>query len=447
MSGPWFQFSGGAHFELVVGRDIFDESNIIIQSNERNTQLREVYSIEYNSAPVRTLCQAFPLQGARVKFLDGYCQLYNTQPNNYVLRKGSDVQYPHEAIIFLPHLEMSAGHWRTASLTAKQAPLAKEVTGYFYNGHGDNVSLFLHRAGHESGTIPAKHPAAASDEVEKAPVIGKNEFVLVYYVKNLIMPPTGATEGIAVFLAPMSSFSNLRSAVVGVNVWADVAKLAASYIESEGVEVASNASISLNPVVQVVSRGDARIELSYTADSAPAQWLMSEGSQGQYQLADGKNWYVPPDTMKPAAVPHDDPRMMGQSVMKQAVQGPLIADTVTVTSSLGDQADAVFLVHNIQQTHYFRISKSGAGLKLTLCYKNKQGNEVVVPSADIEWTVVNGNGRITQDGVFTPFVLAPTAFTTIQAVEYDENRWYWACITIPLPMVSVDQVLQMLSAP
>ncbi|WP_110637749.1 hypothetical protein [Pseudomonas sp. CC120222-01a] len=447
ISSPWYSFYEDGRFELVVGRDISNETNITLSVNERQGAFREILTIESSSTVQRTLCQAFPLEGARIGFSGGYYRLSNTEPTHYVVRSGDTTRYPREAEMFLPYLKGDGKGWRTLSLAREKSGLAETLTGYFRRVDAVNVTLFLHREGKPVGKLSLNAGADATGGKSSPPYVGPNEFLLAYYSVDLLLPlpPRGDMAGVLALLAPRSRVEKLRSAVAGIDIWAEVAALA-SVNEASTAEVPDSTEPGLNPVLHVVSRGDAKIELFEATGGTSVQWHMNEGALGELDSAGGRHWYVPPKDLDAAIAYEEDEKLEGLSVRKSAVSDPLVVDTVTASLSGGEGADAAFLVHNIKQTHYFRMSKEAGRLKLALYYKDRHSNEVLVPDADIEWRVVSGNGRVSQIGAFVPAVLAPSAFTTVLAIEHDDKRWYWACITIPLPMVSVDQVLDMFSA-
>lgn len=100
------------------------------------------------------------------------------------------------------------------------------------------------------------------------------------------------------------------------------------------------------------------------------------------------------------------------------------------------------LVYNAQATHFFRVFAYYASIKLELRYYGWGEGEQVVDPDEVEWTILQGNGQVSQDGVYTP----SSSFTTFQAVHRDPNYWYWAVITLPGREVTTEDTLKMLGA-
>jgi len=92
------------------------------------------------------------------------------------------------------------------------------------------------------------------------------------------------------------------------------------------------------------------------------------------------------------------------------------------------------------QTHYFRLSKVGEQLQLQLCFRNIKGEERVVDPDDIEWTILAGNGSISQEGIFRHGD-SLSGCTAVQAIDLDDEVWYWAAII--LPPLDIDELIKM----
>ncbi|MNN60494.1 hypothetical protein D3C81_1756830 [compost metagenome] len=91
-------------------------------------------------------------------------------------------------------------------------------------------------------------------------------------------------------------------------------------------------------------------------------------------------------------------------------------------------------------THFLRLGKVQGKLQLSLCFINKNDVEEVVDPADIEWTVLAGNGSVSQEGLYTPGTDL-RGCSAILAVESDNRRWYWAVAV--LPPLAVDQLVDL----
>ncbi|MCE5975364.1 hypothetical protein [Pseudomonas sp. JR33AA] len=109
---------------------------------------------------------------------------------------------------------------------------------------------------------------------------------------------------------------------------------------------------------------------------------------------------------------------------------------------LGSRARCAFVIFNTEPTYYFKVSKAQDGLRLRMFYQSWGEGEVEVSIEHIQWVILEGSGSMVS-GVFKAGDSAP--FTTVLAIDTtDERFWYFAVITIPCNLVTLDKALEIL---
>lgn len=101
---------------------------------------------------------------------------------------------------------------------------------------------------------------------------------------------------------------------------------------------------------------------------------------------------------------------------------------------------STMVVLNARPTHYFKLTASGKNIQLTFSYEGWDGEEVVAPD-DTAWTVLAGDGKMSQGGLFSPGT--SNRFSVVQAIHKDPAFMYFAVIVIPVPLLSAAEFVAM----
>jgi len=192
----------------------------------------------------------------------------------------------------------------------------------------------------------------------------------------------------------------------------------------------------INPSMMVTQRGGSLIPLKLPR--LASEVTLAAGSHGQVQKVDEQWYYQPAPLLNPAAVYDAESKTVPAAALKSSVAALVEVDLVSTTRS--PRATSAFLVYNAIPTHYFRLSKVGEQLQLQLCFKNFKGEERVVDPNNIEWKIVAGNGSISQEGIFRHGD-ALSGCTAVQAIDLDDDDWYWGVII--LPPLDIDELIKM----
>lgn len=167
------------------------------------------------------------------------------------------------------------------------------------------------------------------------------------------------------------------------------------------------------------------IELKVSPEPVSVNWTLQSGSQGSLSRRDGKLFYQAPARSAPGA-----------------------RSSVDVASATieGLRYESVFVTTYEPQIGYFKFSKSDSRVLIQLCMTDRAGNERIISADDTEWTILHGNGSVDQQGTFTPDGQAASPFTVIQAVEKFDPASIWACVMLPVPLLSVDDAVSMFNS-
>jgi hypothetical protein len=91
----------------------------------------------------------------------------------------------------------------------------------------------------------------------------------------------------------------------------------------------------------------------------------------------------------------------------------------------------------MEPNFFFKTELSQGRVKLRFCYIDKKTKQdVEVPADRIKWTVLAGQGKVSQEGIFSPSLLS--RYTVIQAEKIDPDDWYWAYIILPIPLMTAE---------
>ncbi len=185
-----------------------------------------------------------------------------------------------------------------------------------------------------------------------------------------------------------------------------------------------SSSFDIHPLSSLVSPQQ-KFELHVFPKPATITWTLQPGSKGDVIQEDGQWFYVAPEGPTP---------------------NPLTSVDVASTVIDGLRYDSVFIIQNLRQSAYLKFSKFDSRIRLQLCVTDRSGKEVIIPADDTEWTILHGNGWIDQQGAFIPHAQAPSPFTVIQALDKSSPLWIWACVMLPVPLLSVDDTISMLNS-
>lgn len=455
LSQPAIEYfkSSSNRIDMRVKRKILNEVNIRLVHvvGRKGRYIDQIIALTSGN---RTLIQEVPLQGAKVRFSDGFIKLYEVDPSNYIMREGESEKDFVQAERFREFLEDDIKAWRVSAVDSLYAERVAEVEGIFYNLSHDTISVFIHKPGWPRGTIPTVLSEPQGKASPESLGLLPNEVALIYYSKLALGNFTMAdVAGYAALLAPTSIVTSGRMAVIGLDKWVEIFDLAKPFRTSREAgstcRDAVAAAYELNPLLAIAKRGQGAVELSLSPANASAIWRMGDGSAGKLKTVDGKTWYVPPTELNPAIAFDNGHKTEIKAGLKGTVLEevpPNRVDTVYVSVGQGaPELTSTFIIEDSSQTHYFKYAQVDAGLKLQLYYRDKSGNEVTVPASDIEWEVMAGNGKVTQEGVFTVDSADSSPFTIIRAIEPDDKYWYWAAVNLPVPLVTAADAIKMLS--
>ncbi|QHG63085.2 hypothetical protein [Pseudomonas putida] len=165
-------------------------------------------------------------------------------------------------------------------------------------------------------------------------------------------------------------------------------------------------------------------------------WKFEVSGKGSLKLEGHRGIYTSPSN---AGVVYDE---MGKTLqapaLRTSLESPFWIDAIA-TGYLLYPLVSTFIVLNSTPTHYFNKKNVGGKLKLDFCYRSNTGEELAVEPDLTTWKVLAGDGRISLDGVFTPGGIS--RFSVISAIEQDPKRWYYAVIIVPIPMMTVDELV------
>ncbi|CAG8865343.1 hypothetical protein PS627_01247 [Pseudomonas fluorescens] len=221
--------------------------------------------------------------------------------------------------------------------------------------------------------------------------------------------------------------------------WAFYAPLMASRDASPTGAITSRPE--LNPLAKIVSAGDSVHELKVSGTSSGVAWTLAGEALGKLEVQLEQPVYRPPQALNPQARLSAESKTLQPAAYKVNAFAPVSTDIVRAT--VGQlSAEAIFVSQYLIQTHHFKVAKQGCtNVSFSLCYVNKNGEEEVVPAANVKWHILAGNGTLSEAGVFIPDPVSPTACTVVMAEEYNELVWYWALTVIPSPLFDADAIV------
>ncbi|WP_236238256.1 hypothetical protein [Pseudomonas faucium] len=197
---------------------------------------------------------------------------------------------------------------------------------------------------------------------------------------------------------------------------------------AEQATAPASLSLLINPVVRVVQRGVQPLKLEHNWGSL-ADMALRPGGAGEIEQQ-GDHWYYRPPALSGTAVVYNEKGKTQQPpALKSSVMVPVDVDFIDA-KLLNLTTTSACLLFNMPQTHFLRMSVIDGALYLRLFYVNKSGTEVPVDTAQTEWSVLAGDGKVSQEGAFTPG-RSLSGCTVIQAVDPDDYEWYWAVLVIP----------------
>ena len=201
----------------------------------------------------------------------------------------------------------------------------------------------------------------------------------------------------------------------------------------------------LNPLAKIVSAGDSGHGLSLSGSSSGAAWTLAGDALGKLEVNQSQYAYTPPQPLSPRAQLSDSSKTLQPAAYKTSAISPASTDIIRAVAGQMD-AEAIFVTQYLVQTHFFKVARQGDNVSFSLCYVDRNGEEQVVPAANIKWHILAGNGTMSATGVFTPDPVSPTPCTVVMAEEYNDVLWFWALTVIPSPLFDSDAIVRFLDA-
>lgn len=208
----------------------------------------------------------------------------------------------------------------------------------------------------------------------------------------------------------------------------------------------ASAELQVSPVAEFFEVGlTSERQLLTSSSTGQVGWAFEGENHGALEEERGQFFYRPPTLASSNWVKNPSSKTLVDAVLKSSASAPLVADCV-VASVGGQVAKCQFANLNFEPTHFIRVNKRLNKLAFELRFIHEDGSEKAVPAANVRWHVMFGNGQIDSSGLFTPDTRSPLPVSIIWAEDFDENDWYWAMLIVPLPMMSVDDVVQLFAA-
>ncbi|WEK28285.1 MAG: hypothetical protein P0Y58_15345 [Candidatus Pseudomonas phytovorans] len=219
------------------------------------------------------------------------------------------------------------------------------------------------------------------------------------------------------------------------------------YVTNNPSKVASesaapSAELQITPLSQVFAVGAQRILLTLAPAAANAQWVLEGEARGLLEKEGADYYYKAPLQIEPEAVFNNNTELLIAPAYRANLQSPVRVDKVkaTVGSSV---AYSTFVTHIVPPTHIIRVAKSGVQLKLSLWYYNgREKKELQVPEGNITWRVVAGDGRVSDEGIFTPG--SEPCNTVVGIDERNQDEWRWGATILPYPLMHADEVVSLI---
>lgn len=255
------------------------------------------------------------------------------------------------------------------------------------------------------GAIPVEHPQIQVTLLTASAVVDRRASSAI----------PGDLNQLPQLLLPHATF-NMKAA----NTAAPKDYVAAYNTNATNSQKSSAPAYDANPISALITAGR-HVTLSVSPAPPAVTWTLQEGHKGRLILEDGEWHYYAPTDFDPAEI--------------------AIVDTATTILD-GQVHHSVLVTPNPRaiSNGHFKFSKSADNLKLDLYAQSREG-EMLIPTNEVDWKVVNGNGSII-DGVFYPSANTPSDFSIVQALKKnDPIGTIGAIAIIPVPFISVDDML------
>jgi hypothetical protein len=292
-------------------------------------------------------------------------------------------------------------------------------------------NLYMTYQAEPGGRIPVDGAWALGEEVHIARALVDDRII------PRSAPPNQHFMGLASLLYPEGGIRSLsvdRSAPVTSAWYKDRFFSPPAAVNAENMYHAE-------PLIKVVDGVRSRTHVTLTPQTLPGvSWQLGESSEGRYEPDRSGCWYCPPADPQPE---YDQDGKTQKPCALKASLGELLTIDVLESRYYGRVFHSTFVIINAFPTHFFRVRNHNGRVSLRLYYIGIGGAQVEVDPQVIEWQVVAGDGRMAQDGTFTPG--HSSTFSVVQAIEPDERQryWYWAFIVIPVPLMDVDTFVAM----
>lgn len=190
-----------------------------------------------------------------------------------------------------------------------------------------------------------------------------------------------------------------------------------------------------DPLVAAIRAGDTAKQITVSPQVSTALvWALADGGQGKIAPGHFVCDYTPPS--QPPIHLSDNSVCQEPTATKTSFDEPARIEAVLTGNTLLSPI-STFVVLNMEPNLFFKTELSQGRVKLRFCYIDKKTKQdVEVPADRIKWTVLAGQGKVSQEGIFSPSLLS--RYTVIQAEKIDPDDWYWAYIILPIPLMTAE---------
>lgn len=216
-----------------------------------------------------------------------------------------------------------------------------------------------------------------------------------------------------------------------------VHKMSYSFLRANAEQAQPQAALSFHadPLVAAVTAGSTaqNIEVKPHGVANP-RWELDGGGHGSLKPNGYTCEYSAPG--KPDIQLADNSLTQEPTATRTSFEGPVRIDRLLTGFPLLPLV-STFVVLNTAPNFFFKTELVQGRMKLRFCYiDRKTGIEAEAPANMTEWSVLAGDGKVDNTGIFTPGL--SSRFTVIQAVMDDPINWYWAYIIVPVPLMTAE---------
>lgn len=216
-----------------------------------------------------------------------------------------------------------------------------------------------------------------------------------------------------------------------------------NYLPADQARVRNEDECLVVPMAQIIGNDRRRVPLAVSPDT-PVEWNCEGDAKGILEKENGQHYYKPPGPSLSAAVFNTNSDTLIPVAYRYSVAQPAQTDLVTATSQAGG-VTAPMTVCVVPPTHFIKAEKQAERLVLSLHWLNLNHEEREVPPSSVEWTTLAGNGDVLPGGIFTPGASGSKVSVLMAVDTSHDDEWRWAVSIIPMPLLSADEVVAMLS--